>query len=106
MTLGADEFMRRSLLHVLPGGLHRIRHYGLLSNGARRANLARSRELLSTMFATSGLDSSSQAIDVEHDGAALKPTFVCQHCAAAMIIVQTFARRQPIRAPPQQPGAP
>jgi hypothetical protein len=50
MTLDADEFMRRFLLHVLPGGLHRIRHYGLLSNGSRRANLARSRELLNAMF--------------------------------------------------------
>ena len=106
MTLGADEFMRRFLLHVLPSGFHRIRHYGLLSNGGRRANLARSRELLNTMYSTSGLDSSSQATDVEHDGAALKPTFVCQHCGAAMIIVQTFARWQPIRAPPQPAGVP
>jgi putative transposase/integrase-like protein len=46
MTLGADEFMRRFLLHVLPAGLHRIRHYGLLANGARQANLARARQLL------------------------------------------------------------
>ena len=46
MTLGADEFMRRFLLHVLPGGFHRIRHYGLLANGSRKANLALARELL------------------------------------------------------------
>ena len=46
MTLDADEFMRRFLLHVLPGGFHRIRHYGLLANGSRKANLARARELL------------------------------------------------------------
>ena len=46
MTLGADEFMRRFLLHVLPRGFHRIRHYGLLANGGRKANLARARELL------------------------------------------------------------
>jgi len=106
MTLDADEFMRRFLLHVLPSGFHRIRHYGLLSNGSRTANLARSRELLSTMFATSDIYSNSEGTDAEHDRAALKPTFVCQHCGAAMIIVQTFARWQPIRAPPQQPGAP
>jgi len=37
MTLAADEFMRRFLLHVLPGGFHRIRHYGLLANGSRKA---------------------------------------------------------------------
>ena len=36
MTLSADEFMRRFLLHVLPSGFHRIRHYGLLANAGRR----------------------------------------------------------------------
>src|SRR4029450_2821567 len=46
MTLAATEFMRRFLLHVLPSGFHRIRHYGLLSNGARSSALARARELL------------------------------------------------------------
>ena len=46
MTLATDEFIRRFLLHVLPGGLHRIRHYGLLANAARREHLARARELL------------------------------------------------------------
>ena len=106
MTLGADEFMRRFLLHVLPSGFHRIRHYGLLSNGGRRANLALSRELLNSMHSARGLYSNSQATDIEHAGAALKPSFVCQHCGAAMIIVQTFARGQPIRAPPQPAGAP
>ena len=44
MTLSPQEFMRRFLLHVLPGGFHRIRHYGLLANGSRRADLARVRE--------------------------------------------------------------
>jgi len=46
MTLEAGEFMRRFLLHVLPGGFHRIRHYGLLANPVRRPNLAKVRELL------------------------------------------------------------
>ena len=46
MTLEPSEFMRRFLLHVLPGGFHRIRHYGLLANGSRRASLALARELL------------------------------------------------------------
>jgi len=45
MTLSADEFMRRFLLHVLPSGFHRIRHYGLLANAGRRESLARAREL-------------------------------------------------------------
>jgi hypothetical protein len=93
MTLGADEFMRRFLLHVLPSGFHRIRHYGLLANAGRRAQLAQARELLHVVPAT-----------VEPAAAAsvaiIAPTFVCPHCGAAMSIVETFARGQPIRAPP------
>jgi Putative transposase/Transposase zinc-binding domain len=46
MTLSADEFMRRFLLHVLPSGFHRIRHYGLLANAERKNNLATARALL------------------------------------------------------------
>ena len=58
MTLDADEFMRRFLLHVLPGGFHRIRHYGLLANGSRKASLALARELLHAVPAAD-----SQAVD-------------------------------------------
>lgn len=47
MTLATDEFIRRFLLHVLPRGFHRIRHYGLLAGGSRKAGLALARELLS-----------------------------------------------------------
>ena len=46
MTLAADEFIRRFLLHVLPDGFHRIRHYGYLANGHRAAKLAQCRRLL------------------------------------------------------------
>jgi hypothetical protein len=46
MTLSADEFLRRFLMHVLPDGFQRIRHYGLLGNRHRRENLARCRDLL------------------------------------------------------------
>ena len=46
MTLATHEFIRRFLLHVLPKGFHRIRHYGLFANGNRAANIARARELL------------------------------------------------------------
>jgi hypothetical protein len=51
MTLAPDEFIRRFLLHILPKGFHRIRHYGLLANGQRTAHIAKARELL-TMPAT------------------------------------------------------
>ena len=46
MSLGPDEFIRRFLLHSLPDGFHRIRHYGFLANGCRRTRLARIRQLL------------------------------------------------------------
>ena len=93
MTLSAEEFMRRFLLHVLPGGFHRIRHYGLLANAARRENLARARELLQVAPAAA-------EPPPETPVASVAPTFVCPHCGAAMIIVETFARGEPIRAPP------
>ncbi len=46
MTLTPHEFIRRFLMHVLPSGFHRIRHYGLLASGTRAANIARARQLL------------------------------------------------------------
>ena len=46
MTLATDEFIRRFLIHVLPNGFHRIRHYGLFASGKRAENIARARELL------------------------------------------------------------
>jgi len=94
MTLDANEFMRRFLLHVLPGGFHRIRHYGLLANAGRREHLARARELLHVVPATDELPPAEPTVTN------VQPTFVCPHCGAAMIIVETFARGQPIRAPP------
>src|SRR5246127_3123690 len=45
-TLSGDEFIRRFLLHVLPKGFHRIRHYGLLASAGCKANIARARELI------------------------------------------------------------
>jgi Putative transposase len=44
MTLATDEFIRRFLMHVLPKGFHRIRHYGLLANGSRADNVAKTRD--------------------------------------------------------------
>ncbi len=94
MTLTADEFVRRFLLHVLPGGFDRIRHYGLLANPLRRANLAKLRELLSVGPA----HIKSDAIVVA--SAAIPPTFVCRHCGSSMIILDILQRSRPIRAPP------
>ena len=96
MTLDAGEFMRRFLLHVLPGGFHRIRHYGLLANGCRKTNLALARQLLS---APSDAPADAADIDVGIPAA----TFICRHCGSAMIVLQTFTRAQSIRAPPWPP---
>ena len=94
MTLGADEFIRRFLLHVLPSGFHRIRHYGLLAKAARREQLAQARELLHV--APVG----RTAVEPTHPSPTVQPTFICPHCGAAMSIIEIFARGQPIRAPP------
>ena len=95
MTLAADEFMRRFLLHVLPSGFHRIRHYGLLANAGRREHLAQARELLHVVPVAAEA-SQPEAVPL----AIVAPTFVCPHCGAAMIVIQTFVRGEPIRAPP------
>jgi hypothetical protein len=99
MTLSADEFMRRFLLHVLPTGFHRIRHYGLLANAGRRNHLARARELLHVV------PTASESHPPVAAAANIAPTFVCPHCGAAMIIVEIFARGRTIRAPPLQRAA-
>jgi len=95
MTLEPGEFMRRFLLHVLPGGFHRIRHYGLLANGRRKASLTLVRELLcQPALAARPTDGGDLGIQ--------QPTFVCWHCGQTMAILQTFSRGHApaIRAPP------
>jgi hypothetical protein len=94
MTLEAGEFMRRFLLHVLPGGFHRIRHYGLLANCSRTASLALVRQLLQVPPQDPRPD--EDPVDTQ------RPTFVCPHCGHAMTIVQTFTRGETIRAPPHR----
>lgn len=84
--------MRRFLLHVLPGGFHRIRHYGLLANCSRSASLALVRRLLQTP---------PQAPPPDASPADARAAFVCTHCGHVMIVVQTFLRGEPIRAPPE-----
>jgi putative transposase/transposase-like zinc-binding protein len=96
MTLSANEFMRRFLLHVLPDGFHRIRHYGLIANARRTHNLARARALLHVA------PEAPAPQPVDEPTAIVQPIFVCRDCAAPMLIVETFARGQPIRAPPTQ----
>jgi hypothetical protein len=101
MTLRPEEFMRRFLLHVLPGGFHRIRHYGLLANGVRKANLAQARALLNDAPAAH-----PQTADPDSGSGTAQPCFLCRHCGGPMLIVETFVRGQMIRAPPAPPHAP
>ena len=97
MTLKPEEFMRRFLLHVLPGGFHRIRHFGLIANNGRKEKLALARELLNVGPATAA---QSKPADASAD--LVRPSFVCAHCGAQMIVLETFVRGQSIRAPPAQ----
>jgi Putative transposase len=98
MTLGAHEFLRRFLLHVLPTGFHRIRHYGLLGNARRKTLLATAREFLQ---APTSLPAAENPHDDPHG--APPPVFLCRHCGAPMIILQILAPTPRIRGPPRIP---
>ena len=80
MTLASGEFIRRFLIHVLPSGFHRIRHYGLFANGGRAENLARARELLGV--------SPTQSEPRDTDRPPMH-SFLCQCCGGRMIIIET-----------------
>ncbi len=87
MTLATDEFIRRFLIHVLPKGFHRIRHYGLLATGARAANIAHARELLAVPSRPKEPETPEAAID--------EPRVLprpCPCCGARMIVIETFER--------------
>ena len=100
MTLAVEEFMRRFLLHVLPDGFHRIRHYGLLANAHRRENLARIRGLLKTDQGAGQRPAPEAPAEVAHP-----PTFVCPCCGRAMAVIEIFVRGALIRAPPMTRGS-
>jgi hypothetical protein len=88
MTLAVDEFIRRFLLHVLPDGFHRIRHYGLFANGGRAENIARARQLLK-VTATQSQSSDAGSADDSEPQALAHP---CPCCGGRMIIIETFER--------------
>jgi hypothetical protein len=106
MTLAACEFIRRFLLHVLPPGFHRIRHYGLFANTRRRENLVRARELLLNHESAASIAVAVKAADPP-DNRRCSPTYLCPACGAAMVIIETLVRggRLP-RAPPIRIGEP
>ena len=87
MTLAISEFIRRFLVHVLPGGFHRIRRYGLFANGGRAENIARARQLLDVP--------ATQSEPSEAGGGDSEPQTLahpCPSCGGRMIIIETFER--------------
>jgi hypothetical protein len=101
MTLATHEFIRRFLIHVLPGGFHRIRHYGLFANGSRADNIARARQLLNVPA------SQTQSADANAANADEPPTLShpCPCCGGRMIIIETFERGSAPRYRPMPPTA-
>jgi hypothetical protein len=93
MRLAAGEFIRRFLIHVLPQGFHRIRHYGLLASSTRADNVAHARELL----AVSKPEGQPTEAVVDHSKAD------CPCCGGRMIIIEVFERGA---APRHRPTAP
>ena len=101
MTLAPAEFIRRFLIHVLPKGFHRIRHYGLFANGNRKETIARARELLAVATAEkpkdAGPPTSNGNADADQPCVAPRP---CSCCGARMLIIEVFARGETPRHRP------
>jgi hypothetical protein len=91
MTVSPDEFIRRFLLHVVPDGFHRIRHYGLLASGQKAKNLARARELLNVPPPVP--KPKPEIVDedgvIHEDDATLPP---CPCCGGRMVIIEWFEK--------------
>jgi hypothetical protein len=96
MTLAAAEFIRRFLLHVLPSGFHRIRHYGLFAGTVRAHNIERVRQLL----AAPTTPSERPPAEADSDTETPPPAHRCPCCGGRMIIVETFEGARPARSPP------
>jgi hypothetical protein len=97
MTLSAEEFIRRFLLHVLPKGLHRIRHYGLLASASCKANIARAKELMAVPMPAVNPPAADDTVDPDAMTDHRPP---CPCCGGRMIIVEVFARGGTPRGPP------
>jgi hypothetical protein len=102
MTLKPNEFIRRFLIHVLPKGFHRIRHYGLLASGTKTETIARARELITTATPAQ-TEQKQQAADSA--AATDQPTHPCPCCGGHMSIIETFKRGSTPRYRPPPPTA-
>jgi Putative transposase len=102
-TLSVDEFIRRFLLHVLPKGFHRIRHYGLLASTGCKANIARARELMAAPMPAVDPPAADDTADPDATTDHRPP---CPCCGGRMIIVEIFERSSAPRGPPpSDPGS-
>ena len=106
MTLEPAEFIRRFLLHVLPKGFHRIRHYGLLANGGitRAEKLTRARQLIA---AAPKVGPSQPSHNGPSADATLSPEVdhPCPHCGSRMVIIDMFGEGATPRHHPSPPAA-
>jgi hypothetical protein len=104
MTLPPAEFMRRFMLHVLPKGFHRIRHYGLLASSRTKAEtLARARALIAVATPPKPSPTINQPAD-DTTATADKPAHPCPCCGAVMLIIETFeAGHTPRHRPRETP---
>jgi hypothetical protein len=107
MTLATDEFIRRFLIHVLPKGFHRIRHYGLLANTNRAANIAHARELLAMPLRLKQPETAetetAKAAEPGEPSVLPRP---CPCCGGRMIVIETFERGcEPKHRPTPAPAA-
>ena len=84
-----DEFIRRFLMHVLPNGFHRIRHYGLLASGTKTETIVRARQLIAA--ATPAQTAPTQQAP-DNAAATDDPTSPCPYCGGRMITFETFKR--------------
>ena len=91
MTIETAEFIRRFLIHVLPKGFHRIRHYGLFASGARADNLSLMRTLLAMAMPLSNATHASMA-----DAPAPEtPIRRCPCCGSRMLVIESFEGCRP-----------
>jgi len=96
MQLTADEFIRRFLIHILPQGFHRIRHFGLFANHQRKQNL----QLIRLLLGEDNTETSVPQIPEPTQQEIKPPTFVCPACGTPLVIIQTFERPYSPRGPP------
>jgi hypothetical protein len=91
LTLAAAEFIRRFLLHVLPSGFHRIRHYGLFAATVRTRNIERARQLLAAPEVSPA--------EADTDTETPFPARRCPCCGGRMTIIETFEGVRPVVGP-------